>query len=285
MQKSLNSNPRSDTMGSSVEVNQDNYKTEVVEKSHQTPVIVDFYATWCGPCQILKPILERLVNEYDCILATIDIDQNSQLASQFQVEGVPDVRIVQHGKMQPGFVGALSEPQLRDFLSHLNLQSGLETQLAEARTAIASGKIKTAKRLFDQLFKKYPNNPLVILDAAKFLIRLNKGTEAIKLLDSLSLNSPEYVSQAQAVKALLDFQQAAANPGNSELDQKYAQACRLTVEERYEAALQLFLAIVKVDRKYKQDGARKAMTAIFALLGNEHPLTRQYQQDLMMTLY
>ncbi|NEO27469.1 MAG: tetratricopeptide repeat protein, partial [Kamptonema sp. SIO4C4] len=231
------------------------------------------------------PILERLVNEYDCILATIDIDKNSELASQFQVEGVPDVRVVQAGTMQPGFVGALSESQLREFLSNLNLESSLETQLTEARSAIAAGQIKAAKRHFDQLFKQYPNNPLVILDAAKFLIRLNKGTEAVKLLDSLSLNSPEYVSQAQAVKALLEFQQAAANPGKSELDQKYAHACRLTVEERYETALQLFLAIVKVDRKYKQDGARKAMTAIFALLGNEHPLTRQYQQDLMMTLY
>ncbi len=272
-------------MGSSVEVNSSTYATEVSEKSYEKPVLVDFFATWCGPCQILKPILEKLVKEYDFVLAKVDIDQNPALANQFGIEGVPDVRIVLKGEMLPGFVGVLPEPQLRELLANLHLKSELEIGLEAIQEAKAAGKMKRAKQLFDQLFAKYPENQRLVIESAKFLISLNQLESAEKMLATIGADDREYYPQAKAVKALIAFKQEAENPGESELDQKFARAARLTLQEDYEAGLKLFLEIVGTDRKYKGDGARKAMLAVFNLLGDRHPLTKEYQQQLMLTLY
>lgn len=272
-------------MGTSIEIDSSNFATEVVEESYQKPVLVDFYATWCGPCKILKPILEKLAQEYDFTLGKIDIDQNQDLANSYQVEGVPDVRIVNQGEVLPGFVGVLPEPKIREMLEQLNLKSGLEMELESLRNAVASGNAKEAKKLFDELFEKYPGNPNITIEAAKFLISLNRFEDGIKLLDTIPASEREAYSKAQGVKALIHFKQEAENPGETELDKSYAEACRLTLESDYDRALQLFLKIVGTTRKYKDDGARKAMLSIFNLLGDEHPLTKQYRKELLLQLY
>ena len=92
-------------MGISIEVDNTTFDTEVLKNSHKKPVLVDFYATWCGPCKMLKPILEKLVQEYDFILAKVDVDQNPHLAQTYGIEGLPDVRVVSVGEVKTGFVG------------------------------------------------------------------------------------------------------------------------------------------------------------------------------------
>ncbi|MGK7874229.1 MAG: tetratricopeptide repeat protein [Xenococcaceae cyanobacterium] len=272
-------------MGYSVEVNSCNYNAEVIENSYEKPVLVDFFATWCGPCQLLKPMLEKLVKEYDFILAKVDIDQNQDLANHFGIEGVPDVRIVTNGKMIPGFVGVLPEPQLRELLAQLHLKSELELGLEEVHKAIASQDARRAKHLFDELFAKYPENSGLAIEAAKFLVRINQLDYAEKILETIGVDNREYYPKAQSIKTLIQFKQVAENPGVSELDQLFAKAARLTLVEDYEGALQLFLEVVQTSRKYRNDGARKAMISIFNLLGLDHALTKKYQQELMLTLY
>ena len=272
-------------MGSSVDVNSTNFTTEVVEKSYEKPVVVDFYATWCGPCQLLKPMLESLQQEYDFVLAKIDIDQDPELASTYGVEGVPDVKIVNGGRIVDGFVGVKPEPQIREMLTKLNLKSDLDEGMEAMQKAIASGNPKQAKQVCDRLFAKYPDNPRLTLEAAKLLITINQPEDAEKLLATITRDHREYFPQAQAVKALIHFQEAANNPGDSELDRQYAKACRLTLAKDYEAALPIFLDIVSTSRKYRDDGARKAMLAIFDLLGSDRPLTKDYRKQLQMALY
>ncbi|MGB3514033.1 MAG: tetratricopeptide repeat protein [Microcoleaceae cyanobacterium] len=272
-------------MGTSIEVNSTTFATEVLENSHKKPVLVDFYATWCGPCKILKPILEKLAQEYDFILAKVDVDQNPDLAQTYHIEGVPDVRVVTQGEVKPGFVGVISEPKLRELLADLNLNSELETELKALQTLTKAGDFPQAKSLLDQLFQKYPNNPTIIIEAAKFLIGLNHLEEAKKLIKTIGEDNRGFYPQAQGVKALIHFKQEAENPGESELDRTYAKACKLTLSANYEQALKLFLELVTRNRKYKNDGARKAMLAIFNILGDENPISKEYRKQLLLNMY
>lgn len=272
-------------MGYSIDVNQSNFEQEVIQVSDEHLVLVDFYATWCGPCQILKPILEKLVTEYDFILAKIDIDQNPELASQYGVEGVPDVRIVRQGEIHPGFVGALTEAQIRQTLSELNLKSNFDQSLEALKDAIAQKNYPSAKQLLDQLFSQYPDRPEVVLEAANFLILLNQTENAEKLLNTIAEDQRDFFTKAQALKQLIQFKKDATLSGESELEQNYAKACQLTVIENYPEALSLFLEMVSTNRKFKEDGARKAMLTIFNLLGDDHPLTKEYRKKLMLQLY
>lgn len=271
-------------MGYSIDINTENFTTEVVEKSYTKPVIADFYATWCGPCQLLKPILEKLVKEYDFILAKIDIDQNPELANQFGIEGVPDVRVFNQGEISPGFVGALSELQLREFLEQLNLKSDLDLGLEKIQESIASQNYQQTKLIFDELFQKYPNESKLVLEAALFLIKVKQNKSAEKLLQTIPEDNKEYYPKAQAIKTLIEFKNSSESTEN-ELDAVFAKATELSLYGNTEEALQLFLSIVQQNRKYRNDGARKAMIAVFNLIGMEHPLTKKYQRDLMMSLY
>lgn len=272
-------------MGYSVEVNSSNYNSEVDEASYTKTVIVDFYATWCGPCKLLKPILEKLVKEYDFILAKIDIDQNQDLANRYSIEGVPDVRVVVQGDMYPGFVGVISEPQIRTLLAQLNLKSELELGLEAVRDAIAAQNHQQAKQLLDELFAKYPDNPVIALEAARFLIRLNRFDDAEKFIKTIGEDQRKFYPKAQSFQSIIQLKRVVDHPGEGELDQLFAQAARLTLAEDYESALPLFLQVVQARRKERSDAARKAMIAIFNLLGLTHPLTKQYQQELMLALY
>lgn len=271
-------------MGVSLEVNSSNFAVEVLEQSYAKPVLVDFFAQWCGPCQMLKPTLERLVKEYDFVLAKVDIDHNPDLAHTYGVEGVPDVRIVAQGEVKPGFVGVLPEGKLRELLAQFNLQSELEVGLAEIRAATDAENWNQAKQLFSQLIEKYPDNRPLAIAAAKFLIRQDRLESAETLLASIQEQEKEYFTQARGLRGLIQFKQE-QNAATSELDELYARAIHLTLAEDYEPALQLFLEILQRDRKYKNDGARKAMITVFEILGDDHPLTKDYRKQLLMALY
>ncbi len=273
-------------MGSSVVVDSVSFTDEVVQKSYEKPVLVDFFAQWCGPCQMLKPMLEKLVKEYDFVLAKVDIDQNPDLANAYGVEGVPDVRIVRDGEVQPGFVGVLPEPKLRELMQQLNLQSGLDDGLQVIQAAKTAGDLETVKRQFGELIQTYPDDRRLMLEAAHFLILQNSAESAEKLLSAIQESEKPYYAKAQALRSLLHLKQdMTATESQNELDERYFQAVTDTLKENYEAALQGFLSVVGRDRKYRQDGARKAMVMVFDLLGDDHPLTRSYRKQLMQTMY
>jgi putative thioredoxin len=273
-------------MGNAVEVTSDNFESAVIQQSYTKLVLVDFFAQWCGPCQLLKPLLEKLLREYDFVLAKIDIDQNPDLANTYSIEGVPDVRVCRDGQLQAGFVGVLTELELRSLLEKLGLRSDLDCGLEAFRTAIAAGNIPQAERQLRALSEVYPDSRKLILTTAQFFIQRNNLDSAAKLLSAIQSNEREYYATAQALQALMEFQQLVQEPViESELDEQFVQAIRLTLAENYEAALAGFLAIVSRDRKYRQDGARKAMLTIFDLLGDSHPLTKEYRKQLMLALY
>jgi putative thioredoxin len=266
-------------MGYSIEVDGTNFDDEVIEKSYLNTVILDFYAVWCGPCKLVKPMLEKLASEYNFILAKIDIDKNPDLAEKYDVEGVPDVRIVSKGEVLPCFVGALPEEQMRDLFSRLDLQSELETGLAEIKEAIALEDFSTAKQLFDRLFPKYPNELQLVIMAVKFLMRLEKWSDAYRLLGAIKEENPV----VKGWKTILEFQQL--TPENHPLDSIFFAGINLALKEDYTSALDKLVTVVGESRKYRQDAARKAMLALFQILGINHPLTQEYQEKLTFMLY
>jgi putative thioredoxin len=275
-------------MGYSLEINSLNYQEEVVDKSATKPVIVDFFATWCGPCQLIKPILEKLAPEYDFILAKIDIDLSPDLAEQFSIEGVPDVRIVRDGEMSAGFVGALSETQIRELLVQFNLQSALESEIEALKKAKIVRDFPQGKQILDRLFTTYSDRPEIALEAAKFLITLGRLEMAEKMLATVNPEETIFYRQAQAIAAIINWQnelKEIENTDDSELDSTYFQALQSTLKEDYTAALNSFLEIVNTSRKYRDDRGKKAMLTIFTLLGDRDPLTLDYQQRLMRILY
>ncbi|UBF28161.1 tetratricopeptide repeat protein [Kovacikia minuta CCNUW1] len=273
-------------MGASISVDHDSFATEVIERSYEKPVLVDFFATWCGPCQMLKPILEKLVQEYDFVLAKVDIDQNPDLAQTYGVQGVPDVKVVVDGQVSEGFVGVLPESQLRQLLAQLNLKSVLDEALETIYTEASLGNVEKAKSLLEDLLQHHSKNPGVILEAANFYLEVGELETAEKLLEPIQEYEKEYFVPAKTLKALILFKRSASQPGgNHELDQQFRQAVQAVLEENYKLALQQFLAIVSQDRRYKDDGARKAMLAIFDILGDDHPLTKDYRKQLTRVLY
>jgi putative thioredoxin len=272
-------------MGVSVEIDSATFATEVLEASFQKPVLVDFFAQWCGPCKMLKPMLEALAQEYDFVLAKVDIDQSPDLAHTYKVEGVPDVRVVIQGDVNPGFVGVLPEPQLREFLSNLSLKSELDLGLEAIKVAIAQGDLEQAKAFFGHLISEFPQSQKLAIAAAKFLITQGSIESTEKILATVPEADREYYPQVKALRELISLKQEGANSSAHDLDEPFFAAIDQVLVENYEVALTQFLDLVSRSRKYRNDGARKVMVMVFELMGDENPLTNQYRRKLTSALY
>lgn len=273
-------------MGNSVAVNSDSFEVEVFQKSFEKPVLIDFYANWCGPCQMLKPMLETLARECDLVVAKVNIDENRQLAHDYGVEGIPDVRLMNRGEILDRFVGVLPEPKLRDFLAQHNIKSEIEYLQDSILADISAGNAAKAEETLRYLLDKYPENRRLRIEAAKFFIDVDQLETVEQLLAPIQEDDKEYFAEARAVKQLVVFKQESKNPElNSELDKLFWKGSCWALSGNYQEALAAFLEIVREDRSYKNDGARKAMLAIFDLLGGEHPLTQDYRKQLVTALY
>ena len=274
-------------MGTVVDVTQDTFATAVLQRSFEQPVLVDFYAQWCGPCQLLKPMLEGLTQEYNFVLAKVDIDQQPELAQAFQVEGVPDVRIATQGTLQAGFVGMLPEAQVRELLQRLGLASGLEQGLAQLAKIQADQGWAAAQPHLDRLLAEFPHHLDLQLQAVQIYLQqqLWEAAEAILApLDPKERGSRDRVAGLRGLLALRAIGEE--DPAAEDVVATgYRQACQAAITGDYDRALEGFLTVVRRDRTYRQDGARKAMLTLFQVLGDDHRLTTGYRKQLMQALY
>ncbi|MDB9528105.1 tetratricopeptide repeat protein [Oscillatoria sp. CS-180] len=273
-------------MGAVVEVTSPTFEEAVLEQSFQKPVVIDFFAQWCGPCQLLKPLLEKLTQDYDFVLAKVDIDESPELARIYQVEGVPDVKVALQGQVYNGFVGMLPEPQLREFLEQLDLKSTFDEAMESLAAVKATGNKQQLSETYTALLSTYSDRPELVLEAAQFFLTQGNLSEAETLLDNVDPLQRPYGDQAVAMRSLIEFHQIAAElTPATEADQLYWAGAKAAISDDYETAMEQFLTLVERDRKYREDAGRKALLTLFGVLGNDHPLTQTYRKRLMQTLY
>jgi putative thioredoxin len=282
----------------SFDVGTADFQEKVIDASHRTPVLVDFWAEWCAPCRVLKPILEKLAAEYGgrFILAKLNSDQNQELAARLGVRGIPNVKAFVDGKLVDEFTGALAEAQIRAFIDGL-LPSPAEPLRVAAQEARARGDTEVAASLLTDARELDPANENVQLDLAEIHIDTGQVDVAQAMLDALEYRARD-AARLAALQARLKLAAAgggadpaalaariAANAGD--LDARLQLARALALAQDYRPALEQLLDIVRRDRKWQDEAARKTMLDLFTLLGGnaQHDdLVREFRILLARTL-
>src|ERR671925_754802 len=277
------------------DISEENFEAEVLERSNAVPVLVDFWAPWCGPCKVLGPLLEKLAAEYagEFVLAKVNVDENQGLASVFGIQGIPAVKLFKDGDLASVFTGALAEPMVRQFLSKF-LPSAADKEAEKAAEIEDEGNTAEAKALYQVILESDPNHAKALLGLGRLAMNEGNQDAALSYLDKISEVADER-KEADRLIARLKLQSGAAqnegalrekvksDPNNIAARFDLAQA--LAGVEKYEEALNEFLNIVKADRTFQDDGARKAMIQIFEVLGPDDPLTDKYRSELAKVLF
>ena len=273
------------------------FEAEVIKRSLDTPVLVDFWATWCGPCKSLGPILEKLAAEYNggFVLAKVDVDQQQELAGYFQIKSIPTVMLVNGGQIVDGFPGALPEGQVREFLKHHGIapREGAP-DAAEAAEPEPLDPHAEVVRLRAAVAAE-PAKDELKLDLALALLQTGAAAEAEKLLDALPANLG---SDDRAVKArarlgfaalLADAPpratlETAIQADPADLRARHLLGARLLVDGESEAALAQFLEMLKRDRNFSDGLPRKALIDAFRVI-EDAELVGAYRRKMSSVLF
>ena len=279
-----------------IDVTQSNFTEVVLEGSQERPVLVDFWADWCQPCQMLTPVLTKIVEEHDgrVILAKVNSDQQQELAAQFGIRSLPTVLIFRHRKPVDQFMGVQPESAIRALLSR-HLPRDSDTQRMAAREQLEAGDAENALATLQAAIGSDPDNQAIKIDIARALVALGRADEADETLKTLPMDLHQD-EDVQRLEAQVQFARVAARgeelarleaetESGDNPDALHRVAAARILSEDYESALALLLRLMQKHRKYGDDAGHKGLLTAFELLGAQHPLVKEYRRKMVALLY
>ncbi|WP_136658082.1 thioredoxin [Nitratireductor sp. XY-223] len=277
------------------------FTADVINESRNQPVLVDFWAPWCGPCKQLGPIIEKVVNEQGgrVKLVKLNIDEHPAIPGQMGIQSIPAVVAFADGKPVDAFMGAVPESQIKQFIEKLVKENGapdIEAILAEGRAALDGGDVNLAAQIFGSILQEQPDNAKAMAGMAECMIAAGQEDRAKELIDGLD-EEQKKVPEVASILARFQLQEEVASLGDPEQlrarlaadpddhEARFDMAKILNVQGAREEAAEHLLQIMKADREWQDDGARKQLLTFFEAWGPTDPATVAARRKLSSLMF
>ncbi len=265
------------------------FEAEVIERSRKQAVLVDFWAEWCAPCRVLGPVLDKVVASMAgrVALVKVNTDEHPALAQKYRVSSIPQVSLFVGGAPVAQFVGALPESEVRRFLQ-ANVPSPGKEAMAEARSLLARGQDEAARKALEVAVEGEPQLWEARVELAALELFRDRG-RATSLVERVPLDDASY-DRAEAIRELAELfgRTEGGLPEGAEPRpawERYFAAARAGAGRDFAGAVEAWIELVRTNRKLDDEGPRRAVVALFRVLGDEHPITQEYRRALTSAMY